>query len=165
MSYGRHDERTITIDDKFSISVWREKTRSGFRHLAVLKRGVCEVAHHKCCYLNRTWESYKYESVLHGLVRSYFPDADVPRILAVVDAGGREGSVGQKKDLAPFRAVSALGAAAGLLFGEDKEVEARAKLSAVKSIPGIDFPDDFDTLPVTTRLQRLDAVLSMCGNS
>lgn len=45
-----------------------ENTRSGFRHIAVLLINNCERDRAKCCYLNRTWECFQYESVLRKLV-------------------------------------------------------------------------------------------------
>ena len=40
-----------------------EGTRTGFRHLAETSDGVTA----KMCYLNRTWEVYAFQSVLHKL--------------------------------------------------------------------------------------------------
>lgn len=45
-----------------------ESTRSGFRHIAVLLINGCERGRAKCCYLNRTWECFQYESVLRKLI-------------------------------------------------------------------------------------------------
>ena len=40
-------------------------TRYGFRHLChVFKNGV-HVADSKCCYYNRTWERFTFQSVLN----------------------------------------------------------------------------------------------------
>ena len=39
-----------------------EKTRNGFRHLCESIDGVKA----KCTYLNRTWEAYCFQSVLHS---------------------------------------------------------------------------------------------------
>ena len=48
---------TITMDAHY------EPTRNGFRHLASTDDGV----NAKCCYLNRTWEVYTFQSVLFTL--------------------------------------------------------------------------------------------------
>ena len=45
-----------------------ESTRTGFRHIAVLFEGDNEIDRTKICYLNRTWESFEFESVLNKLV-------------------------------------------------------------------------------------------------
>ncbi len=45
-----------------------ESTRSGFRHLATLLTNGCERETVKCCYQNRTWEKFQYQSVLRKLI-------------------------------------------------------------------------------------------------
>jgi len=50
-----------------SVECRSESTRSGFRHIAVLFDGYREIDRAKCCYLNRTWERFEFESVLHKL--------------------------------------------------------------------------------------------------
>lgn len=42
--------------------------RSGFVHRSTLLENDHEVATHKVQYINRTWESYRYQSVMKGLV-------------------------------------------------------------------------------------------------
>ena len=51
-----------------------EGTRYGFRHLCILiyydlKDDLIDgSAHDKCCYYNRTWESYEYRTVMRKTV-------------------------------------------------------------------------------------------------
>ena len=51
-----------------------EKTRYGFRHLCILfyydlnDDIIDGSAHDKCCYYNRTWESYEYRTVMRKTV-------------------------------------------------------------------------------------------------
>ena len=45
-----------------------EGTRSGFHHTARLIINGYGFESVKICYLNRTWESYQFETVLHKLV-------------------------------------------------------------------------------------------------
>ena len=51
-----------------------EKTRYGFRHLCILiyydlnDDLIDGSAHDKCCYYNRTWESYEYRTVMRKTV-------------------------------------------------------------------------------------------------
>ena len=44
------------------------RTRSGFKHTADLFKNGYSVESAKCCYLNRTWERFEYETVLHELI-------------------------------------------------------------------------------------------------
>ena len=163
MSYARQDLRVITLDKQYRIYVWFEKSRSGFRHIAELHRGGCIAARTKCCYLNRTWESYKYASVLHALLHKYFTEKDVAKYAIIVNSGGKEGSVGERRDLAPLREVSALGALAGVLFSDNKQAEVKAKRAALESLPGIRLPDEFNSLPIDEQVKRLDGALAQCG--
>ena len=50
-------------------------TRSGFKHEAVAFAGGVSVAKTKCCYLNRTWESYTYQSVLYRVAEKIVKNA------------------------------------------------------------------------------------------
>ena len=50
------------------ICVW-EKTRNGFRHTAeVQNEHGYTLNYAKCSYLNRTWERYEFESVIHKVL-------------------------------------------------------------------------------------------------
>lgn len=53
-----------------------EKTRYGFRHVAVLLHKGQEVGRAKQCYYNRTWERFQYETVLQELVVKHFKQGD-----------------------------------------------------------------------------------------
>lgn len=44
------------------------RNRSGFVHRSVLLVNNCEYSSHKVQYYNRTWESYRYQTVMKGLV-------------------------------------------------------------------------------------------------
>lgn len=50
-----------------------EKTRYGFRHVAHLLRDGYEIGDAKCCYYNRTWESFQFQSVLERLLEKTQP--------------------------------------------------------------------------------------------
>lgn len=45
-------------------------TRNGFKHVTHLFRGEYCIAEHTCYYLNRTWESYRYQTVMIDCVYS-----------------------------------------------------------------------------------------------
>ena len=50
---GKKHRQTVVIN------CWSEGTRYGFRHIA-----SCGFHQFKCCYYNRTWERFQFESVL-----------------------------------------------------------------------------------------------------
>lgn len=59
--------QTFKINKHLEVVCESQGTRYGFRHLATLLRDGREVATAKCCYYNRTWERYEFESVLENL--------------------------------------------------------------------------------------------------
>ena len=60
--------RIFKLNEKISIVCESEGTRYGFRHLANLFVGENDVDKAKCCYYNRTWERFQFESVVLSLV-------------------------------------------------------------------------------------------------
>ena len=57
-------EKTFDIGNGLAIECRSERTRSGFRHLAVARINGSEAAKAKVCYCNRTWERFEFESVI-----------------------------------------------------------------------------------------------------
>jgi len=60
--------RIFKFNDKIEIHCVSEGTRYGFRHLATLFVGNYDVDKAKCCYYNRTWESFEFQSVVLNLI-------------------------------------------------------------------------------------------------
>ena len=60
--------KKFTVNDRIIIIAESKDTRSGFKHVAHLFLGDNEVEETKVCYLNRTWESYQYQTVIHKLI-------------------------------------------------------------------------------------------------
>ena len=65
---------SFKVDREYTINAWFEPTSRGFRHVAVLMRGSSEIEKATANYLNRTWESYTYQSVLRKVLRKHFTD-------------------------------------------------------------------------------------------
>lgn len=62
--------RQFTLSDKYSVVCESSDTRNGFKHTAtLLTNGLDTGETVKCNYLNRTWESYDYQSVLYKLIQ------------------------------------------------------------------------------------------------
>ena len=76
--------RIFKLDDVYSVVCNSESTRNGFRHIAVLHKNGYEIARAKCSYLNRTWESYQFESVLLKLVNDFIVDCDKQKYREVI---------------------------------------------------------------------------------
>jgi len=72
------------LSKKYSISCRFVCTRSGFKHVAtVLKNGVVDFQT-EVNYLNRTWESYEFETVLKRAIEKYFGDKEEKKFLNLV---------------------------------------------------------------------------------
>ena len=83
-----------------NVSCRSEKTRYGFRHLAVLYKNGFSVARSKACYYNRTWESYTFQSVVHSVISSYFSPQLAGKYKKKADALGSGNN--------PFRSTAAV---------------------------------------------------------
>lgn len=72
--------RETFYKDGFTFVCESQGTRYGFRHLCWAFKDGREVEHSKCCYYNRTWERWTFESVLNTCARKLglaeFTDAD-----------------------------------------------------------------------------------------
>jgi len=64
--------KIFTLDKNYNVVCNWKNTRSGFKHIATLCRNGIEIGDTKICYLNRTWESFKYESILKKIIDLYF---------------------------------------------------------------------------------------------
>lgn len=71
---------TVTINNtEYQLTCFYQSTRIGFRHLCFRKLSPDEVPSTKdyiakCTYINRTWECYPYETVLHEAVTKIVTD-------------------------------------------------------------------------------------------
>lgn len=137
-----------------------ERTRYGFRHLCELTKDYNVIAKTKACYYNRTWEAYEFQSVIHDVIRIAFgaggkrkntpeQDALIKQYCDEVDdlARGIE-----RKRFDPVKMVCAI----GTLLTDNPEERAKWDKRMLSTIPGIEFPDDFDQLPVEEQQKRLD---------
>lgn len=63
--------RLFQITPELTVSCTCEDTRTAFRHVAkIFRSGWMTGEQVKICYLNRTWESFEFQSVLHKLADS-----------------------------------------------------------------------------------------------
>lgn len=63
--------KTFKINDTYTIICETSKTRNGFKHTAHLLRNNQDTGEKvKINYINRTWETYTYQSVINKLISS-----------------------------------------------------------------------------------------------
>ena len=76
--------RIFTLNKEYNVVCNDESTRYGFRHIASLHKNGFSIAKAKRCYYNRTWESFKYESVLLDIVNYNFESKQKDKFLAII---------------------------------------------------------------------------------
>lgn len=144
--------KLFQLTKSYAIVCEWKKTRIAFKHEATILFNGSEVYKTKVCYQNRTWESYEFQSVLHKAISGYFTENGNVYI-KIVDGIGRQYI---DKELAPFKALAALGE----VLGTSQKEKNAFKQKALKAIPGISFPDDFDKLSDDEKTKRLDGAIA-----
>ena len=79
--------RIFNIGDDYNIVCNSEKTRNGFRHIAVLHHNGREVCRDKVCYQNRTWEAFEFETVCEQVMEKFFDADDAGRYKTALKDG------------------------------------------------------------------------------
>lgn len=144
---------TYIFSDDLKFEAWYfESSRSwGHKARAIYKgRELSEV---KVVYQNRTWEAYKYQSVMQKLVDVLDCDQIVP--LSERLNASRMIKEGDGRDMKHLRGIGALASIAGIIGGN------KSKAKILESVPGIMMPDDFDQLPEIEQSRRLDGAINI----
>jgi hypothetical protein len=147
------NETIFTLPDGYTISCRAEKTRYGFRHLSFLFKDGFQVAKDKACYYNRTWESYEFQTVIRGVLFKYFDEATAGKYEQALH---KKASEDIQKQFGMVGAIAKLGE----LFCDKQEDKNKWKERMLKAgLSGLDFPDDFDSLPEEEKEKRLNKVI------
>jgi hypothetical protein len=145
------------INEKIEIVCESERTRYGFRHLAYLMFNGIEQDKAKCCYYNRTWESFEFQSVAKELIRKTKCLSEEERKFC------NEWLDGDRTDWSGFKTISAF-AKLGELFCDnqkDKNDWKARMLKAGLENKGFEMPEDWNTLDEDTKQVRLNAVIGV----
>lgn len=137
------------------IECWTMKTRSGTREHALIKQDDVEVAHGSYFWSNRPWQRFTYsEAINNALARAdCFEDPEKAKIMSVVN-GEAEADLKQN-----FGVVSAI-AMMGEVLCSDKKEKNEWKARMLKAgLPGLDIPEDWDTLSEDEKESRLNKVI------
>lgn len=139
-----------------------QSTRYGFRHIAYLLRDGREVDSAKCCYYNRTWERYEFESVLEKLadkVKAYLSTYEKRSFWKSILHQGRV----EESRARSFEKSVALVAKLGDLFADSTKGKNDWKTRILKSgleSRGLIMPDDWDTLSEEEKETRLNGAIA-----
>lgn len=144
---------------------WK-KTRVAFKHVCdVVDKGGNSICSTKICYLNRTWERYEYQSVIHQAIgiafgaggrRKNTPEQEA-RIKAYCDEVDDIATGQLKKQFNPVKMAVAFGS----LISETKTEKNAFTKRMLNTIPGVDFPEDFDQLSEEEKERRMDEALKV----
>jgi len=139
-----------------------EKTRYGFRHLATLQTATGhEYYQAKCCYYNRTWECYEFESVLKKLL-----DVAIKEKLLKSYYISRFKKFLKTRWAKPndfIKMVARVALMGEVLAGDSQKAKNDWKARMLKAgleNKGLIMPDNWDSLSEDTKTARLDKIIS-----
>jgi hypothetical protein len=155
MSYKRENIGTFDIDEEYSVEIEYQKTSRGFRHLAQLRQNGSEISEGKAVYCNRTRESWNGQTAVCDAIRK----ANLPEdVEARLNAWAEEGKEPIREEMAVF-GMAAITATLGDIFCDTPKCANDWKKRMINTVPGIQFPEDFDELPDDVKKARLDGVI------
>ena len=133
---------------------WK-KTRYGFKHEATLFKDGREVDKAKCCYYNRTWERYEYQSVLIRVIETsaYLSEEEKKVCLEYAE--------GDHTDWSGFKLINSIAKMGELLCDNQKDKndwKARMLKAGLES-QGLEMPEDWASLDEDTKEARLNLVM------
>ena len=152
--------KIFEITPKIKVVCDIAKTKNGFKHVAKLLINGEEVEQTKCCYLNRTWESYEFQSVLYKIVEKSNVLSDKEK--EICNEFVKKG----RADLNEFRTIGKI-AKLGDVFCTDKKEKNDWKERMVKAgleNKGLIMPDNWNELNEDEKEKRLDLVLNQLSN-
>ena len=76
--------RNFNLDNQYTVLCDNKDTKNGFKHVATIFKNGIEQDNTKICYLNRTWESFEYESILKKIVNQYFEESEKQKYIDVI---------------------------------------------------------------------------------
>ena len=152
--------KTFKLTEEIEAVCDSESTRYGFRHLVTILRNGEEIGNGKCCYYNRTWESYEFQSALYDAVRKTKSLTEEERKACEEFIKSPDRS---KEVLQGLKTVGMV-ASLGNLFCEGKEEKNKWKermLKAGLEGKGFTLPDNWDSLTEEQKEDRLDSAIKV----
>jgi hypothetical protein len=151
--------KTFKVNKEYEIVCNYEKTRNGFKHIAKLKQTTFynTVSETKVCYLNRTWESFEFETVIEKLLnlnKDLFPKSTITKFLK------RQRGEYKKQAKSMFNSISMVTQIGNILCNDQKEKNDWKKRMLLAGLPGLDIPEDWDLLNESEKETRLNNVIA-----
>jgi hypothetical protein len=169
----KYNHKVINFRD-FRFILETQDTSYGFRHLGTLSyqnserlKETLEVSG-KCTYYNRTWESYDYQTLIRSLFEKFTkqyrktfefkfekPKFDIKELMSGIDAQ----ILGKEEESDFFSTLTKIAKLGELLTDTKEESNIWKKKMIAAGIPGLSFPDDWDTLSEEEKESRLNKVI------
>ena len=148
--------RSFRINERIEIVCEHAQgVRDGFTHVARLLLNGQEVDSARVHYLNRTWESYEYQTVANKLVER--TTALNPAEKQMV----KKWLAGDRTDWTGFQ-MTGMVAKLGDVFGQSQQEKNEWKTRMLKAGlggQGLEIPSDWATLPEEVKQARLNKVI------
>ena len=151
--------KTFEIKNGMQVICESQNTRNGFRHIAILMNNGNEVDRTKVTYLNRTWESFEFESVLHKLIN----ETNILNQEEKDQFFNKSKKDEHDRTHSEMKTVQMI-ASLGDIFTDNKQESNAWKkrmLQAGLESKGLTFPADWDELTEEEKEKRLDAVIKV----
>ena len=150
--------KTFRINDKLQIVCDWQKTRNGFKHTAKLKGPYFNtISETKVCYLNRTWESFEFETVIEKLLSfntDIIPKQTITKFLK------RQKGEYKKQTKSMFNSVAGIAKIGEILCNDQKETNDWKKRMLLAGLPGLGIPANWNTLTESEKENRLNNVIN-----
>ena len=145
------------INKELTIVCEWKKTRVAFKHEATLLRNGQEVDKTKICYLNRTWESFEFESVIEKLLdkTEILTTKQKTRFLDKISGRAKERADAELKTVAGIAKL-------GEIFCKTKQQKNDWKARMLKAgleNKGLIMPEDWNELSENEKEKRLNGVI------
>ena len=147
--------KNFKINDRIEIECEWKKTRTAFKHIAVLTLNGRKVEETKICYVNRTWESYEFQSVMRKLIYKTKALTEDEKALSLK-------FIEDYKETGVFNSLLAM-AKMGDIFCSTPKESNEWKVRMMKASLGklIDLPEDWGNLPEEEKTKRLNGALDV----
>lgn len=146
------------INDKITVVARYGDSRDGFNHFADLYINGNLVDSAKVHYINRTWESYEFESVLEKLINktNYLSKEEKEKAQKFARDYENINRAKVEKEFGQIARIAQLGE----IFGSTQKEKNDWKARMLKAgLIGLEMPEDWETLDEDTKQARLDAVI------
>lgn len=152
--------KVFRVNKEIEIICDWKKTNYGFKHEARLMINGQEHERAKCCYYNRTWESFEYESVLQDLLNKTNLVTKRQKTIFMK----RERGEYKKAIDSQFKMIGAIAKLGNVLCDTQKDKnDWKTRMIKAGLGEGLIMPDDWNTLSEDDKETRLNNVLKEIG--